>query len=92
VEEWLDHRAGEPGQVIQASIPESMKPGPQIEQGQNLDYKAGYQMQHEISKRLTDRIEQLEKQLRSRGLEPRPETDTHRQRTRAGDMLFRKVG
>jgi hypothetical protein len=56
------------------------------------DYKTKHEEQRRISYQLTERIDQLEKQLGQQRFEPRPESAASRRRSRSGDTTFRKIG
>jgi hypothetical protein len=105
VEEWLDeleshdqrrHSAGLTATIVdldgQATAEESNVGNHNPVKISTSDYKGKYEKQRRISDQLTQRIEQLEKQLRQQRFEPQPESDRRSQRSGAGDTRFRRVG
>jgi hypothetical protein len=94
VEEWLDRRAGKSENIMEEAIESPGEPRLRLTEGHGLDYKMEYEEQRKIAERLTDRVEQLEKQLGQRTLRPHSEQSQLHLRIRPGKVkaMFRKTG
>ncbi len=94
VEEWLDRRVEGAEHITEEAAESASELRPSATENYTADYKMEYEQQRKIAERLMDRIEQLEKQLSHRTLEPHTELSQLQPKIQPGKLksLFRKTG